>query len=121
MSSTYEKTSMDNTEMSKLIEAAKQQSSERSKKEVEKRKKMVVSTNTSSTTVVSNQTDMKSVEHGEYVKTEDGMGAIVIDHEVELEKRRSNDKTGEALLNLLNLAFSFLFEHSKTYPTLIIL
>lgn len=102
MSSTYEKTSMDNTEMSKLIEAAKQQSSERSKKEVEKRKKMVVSTNTSSTTVVSNQTDMKSVEHGEYVKTEDGMGAIVIDHEVELEKRRSNDKTGEALLNLLN-------------------
>ena len=35
MSSTYEKTSMDNTEMSKLIEAAKQQSSERSKKEVE--------------------------------------------------------------------------------------
>lgn len=102
MSPTYKKTSMDASEMSNLIKAAKQQSLERSQKEEAKKKKMVVASNVDSPKILTNPTDVESIEHGSYVQTEDGMGAIIIDHELELEKRQSNDKTGQALLNLLN-------------------
>lgn len=101
MSANYEKGSMGSAEMSDLIKAAKQQSMERAQKEA-KKKNMVVATTPTNPTVVTSSSDIKSVEHGSYVQTEDGMGAIVVDHEVELQKHQENDKTGKALMNLLN-------------------
>lgn len=101
MTPTHEKSSMDASEMSDMIKAAKQQQLERSQKEATKRKPMVVAT-ANNAKVVSNSADIASAEHGSYVQTEDGIGAIVVDHEVEMQKRQENDKTGQALLNLLN-------------------
>lgn len=40
-------------------------------------------------------------EHGSFVQTGDGSGAIVIDHEVELAKYRSNDETSKSLIRLV--------------------
>lgn len=47
-------------------------------------------------------TDIASASHGDYVTAEDGVGAIVIDHEEQLRKMRANDKTGNALMNLVD-------------------
>ena len=52
--------------------------------------------------VIQNTSDLESVKGGEYVQTEDGVNAYVIDHEEQVRKLRENDKTGTALLNLVN-------------------
>lgn len=45
--------------------------------------------------------DVKTAEHGDFVQTGDGSGAILIDHEVEMEKLRSNDQTSKSLIALV--------------------
>lgn len=99
MSTTYEKSSMDTSEMSELIKAAKQQQLERAQKNAEKQKS---NNQDLTTTILDNNTDISSIEHGSYVQTEDGVGAILVDNDYEINKKRENDKTGKALLNLLN-------------------
>lgn len=100
MSSTYEKSSMSETDIGDLIRVAKQQEMERSEKAAEKRKNASKSV-PNAPKIIESAKDIASAEHGSYVQTKDGMGAIVVDHEVELRKRQENDKTGKALMNLL--------------------
>lgn len=52
--------------------------------------------------VLQKESDLAAAKHGEYVQTEDGMGALVVDHEEQARKMRENDKTGQALLNLIH-------------------
>lgn len=91
----HEKTSMNSSEMSALIEAAKEQSLKRS---ITRRSVSVPE----ATYSLPESTDIRSAEHGSYVQMSDGIGAIVVDHEVELKKQQENDKTGKRLLNLLS-------------------
>ncbi|MCM1218508.1 MAG: hypothetical protein NC548_28810 [Lachnospiraceae bacterium] len=45
--------------------------------------------------------DVSTAEHGDFVKTADGSGAILIDHEVEAAKMQSNDATSKSLIALV--------------------
>lgn len=45
--------------------------------------------------------DANTAEHGDFVTTGDGSGAILIDHEVEMAKYQSNDKTSKSLIALV--------------------
>lgn len=45
--------------------------------------------------------DVTTAEHGDFVQTGDGSGAILIDHDVEMEKLRSNDQTSKSLIALV--------------------
>lgn len=94
MAQVHEKSSMDESEMSAIIRAAREQSLDRSKT-----KRHTV---TPTTQNIPESTDIKTAEHGSYIQTDDGVGAIVVDHEVELQKQQENDETGKALLNLLD-------------------
>ena len=95
----HEQSNMDASDMSELIKAAKAQQIEKSKKLAEEKKHQVPNKNT---VQVTNTSDLSSVEHGSYVETEDGVGGIVIDHDVELERIRENDETGQKLIALLD-------------------
>lgn len=57
---------------------------------------------TNTVRVLQKDSDLESAKNGEYVQTEDGTGALVIDHEEQARKMRENDKTGQALLNLIH-------------------
>lgn len=95
MSTKYENSNMTADEMSKLIEAAKAQQLEKNKKVVEKKNTVQIVNNIQTTT------DINSMEHGAYVRTEDGIGGIVVDHEVEIQKMREKDETGNKLMQLI--------------------
>ena len=88
---------MDTSEMSAILEKAKEQQAEKNKKTLEQHKASKLVVNTSNA-----NSDINSAKHGDYIETEDGIGGIVIDHEVEAEKMRSNDKTSKALMALLD-------------------
>lgn len=45
--------------------------------------------------------DIATADHGSFVQTEDGSGAILIDHEVEMAKYQSNDETSKSLIRLV--------------------
>lgn len=83
--------------MSEIIKAAKLQQAERNKKIMEGKKKTTIQQPTAQP--ITNSTELK---HGDYVKTADGVGGIIIDHEEELRKMQENDVTGKSLLELVN-------------------
>ena len=82
-----------NIDMEELIKTAKEQQAQQTQTKLaaQKTRKMV------SVTPVN-----QSNEHGSYVQTSDGTGAIVIDNDYELNKMRENDITGKALSALVN-------------------
>ena len=81
---------MSDINMSELIKVAKAQQMEKDQAKTQKVKNKVVVTN------------VQSYEHGGYVTTDDGSGAIVIDNDHELRKMQENDVTGKTLLNLIH-------------------
>lgn len=93
----HEKSDLGATDLSEMIKMAKAQQEEKSKQAAEKRK---LESPKSKTVAVKNREG--SMEHGSYAVGEDGIGGIIIDHELELEKMRENDKTGKKLMSLLD-------------------
>lgn len=96
----HEQSELNDSDMSEIIKAAKAQQIEKSKKLAEERKHSVLSNK--NTVQVSNPSDLSALEHGSYVETSDGVGGIVIDHDVEIQKIRDNDETGKKLMALLD-------------------
>lgn len=92
--SQYEHDKINETEMSELIKLAKEQELEKAKNKAK--------SNPVSNKPVKTITDISTAGHGDYVQTEDGIGAIVIDHDVELQKMREADETGQKLMSLLD-------------------
>lgn len=88
----YEKGGID---MSAVLAAAKQQREQKQsvtqQKPLAGRKPVTVTTTP----------DVSTATHGSFVQTEDGSGAILIDHEVEMAKYRSNDETSKSLIRLV--------------------
>lgn len=100
----HEQSRLTDSEMSELIKAAKSQhkekKSEKSKDILDKKSNSKPITTSPRTPVTA--TNLSSAEHGSYVKGEDGIGGILIDHEVEINKMREKDVTGKKLMSLLD-------------------
>lgn len=93
-STKYEKGGID---MNAVLAAAKAQREEKQSNTPQQRRPPVAR----HPVAVKVASDVKTAEHGDFVQTGDGSGAILIDHEVEMEKLRSNDQTSKSLIALV--------------------
>jgi hypothetical protein len=89
-----------NLDMNALLKASREQHSERQNKPVQTRKPPGPAAEP--VKVINSSADVANAQHGEYVQTADGYGAIVVDHEEQIKKMQENDKTGKTLLALVD-------------------